>query len=169
VPVETVRHAVALCRRLGVYTILDAAPALPGGLAPDLYAVDLLTPNEGEAAAILNVAACDTVEPETMATELHGRGAKAVTLKLGGDGALVMEGGARPWRAPAFPADVVDTTAAGDAFTGALAVARAEGMPLEQAVRFANGAGALCCEKAGAQPSLPTRAAVEALLSDNAS
>jgi ribokinase len=59
---------------------------------------------------------------------------------------------------------VIDTTAAGDAFTGALAVAVSEGVPLPQAVRFANAAGALCCQGFGAQPSLPLRAAVDALL-----
>jgi ribokinase len=165
VPVETVRHAVALGRRFGVYTILDPAPALPGGLPPDLYAVDVLTPNQGEGAAILNVAARDAMNPEAMAAALHGRGAKAVVLKLGDAGALVTDGEGVAWRVAAFPVDIVDTTAAGDAFTGALAVARAEGMPLSQAVRFANAAGALCCEKLGAQPSLPTRAAVDALLS----
>ena len=59
---------------------------------------------------------------------------------------------------------MVDTTAAGDAFTAGLAVARAEGKPLAEAVRLANAAGALCCRGLGAQPSLPTRAEVKALL-----
>jgi sugar/nucleoside kinase (ribokinase family) len=59
---------------------------------------------------------------------------------------------------------VVDTTAAGDAFTGALAVARAEGMDWHDALRFANAAGALCCTKFGAQPAMPKRNAVEELL-----
>jgi ribokinase len=58
----------------------------------------------------------------------------------------------------------VDTTAAGDAFTGALAVARAEGVPLPESLQFANAAGALCCTAFGAQPALPARAAVERLL-----
>ena len=58
----------------------------------------------------------------------------------------------------------VDTTAAGDAFTAALAVGRAEGMEVRAAVRFANAAGALCCTALGAQPSLPRRGAVEAML-----
>ena len=66
-----------------------------------------------------------------------------------------------------FRVKVTDTTAAGDAFTGALAVARAEGMERDAAVRFANAAGAVCCRGFGAQPSLPTRESVERLLRSN--
>ena len=67
-------------------------------------------------------------------------------------------------RVKAFKVKVVDTTAAGDAFTGALAVAHAEGMELQTALRFANAAGAVCCQTFGAQPSLPTRQAVEKIM-----
>ena len=64
----------------------------------------------------------------------------------------------------AYSVEVVDTTAAGDAFTGALAVSLAEGLPLGEAVRFANAAGALCCMSLGAQPSLPARKEVESFI-----
>jgi len=67
---------------------------------------------------------------------------------------------------PAFPVTVVDTTAAGDAFNGALAMALAEGRPLERAVRFANAAAGLACTQRGAQNSLPVRAQVDALLTE---
>ena len=67
---------------------------------------------------------------------------------------------------PAFPVTVVDTTAAGDAFNGALAVALAEGCPLAEAVRFANAAAGLACTQRGAQNSLPVRTQVEAFLAD---
>jgi ribokinase len=87
-----------------------------------------------------------------------------VALKLGAEGSVLAWGkeairSARPPRVR-----VVDTTAAGDAFTAALAVARAEGLPLAGSLAFANAAGAACCTVFGAQPSLPARAAVDALI-----
>ena len=143
IPLATVRHAMAMCRRLGVFTILDPAPA---PARPLRFGVDLLTPNETEARGV------------------KGNAAKGVVLKLGARGcALLTPGGARRHVKP-FKVKVVDSTAAGDAFTGALAVAHALGMPTMEALRLANAAGALCCTKLGAQPALPTRRAVEALL-----
>jgi ribokinase len=100
--------------------------------------------------------------------ELKARGAKDVVLKLGADGAYACEA-AGTFSVPAHRVNVVDTTAAGDAFTAGLAVARAEGRPLPEAVRLANAAGALCCRGLGAQPSLPMRGEVEALLAGLAS
>ena len=145
IPLPTVRHAIAMCRRLGVFTILDPAPA-PARGTPARFNVDLLTPNETEARAV------------------NSTGAKAVVLKLGSRGcALVSSTGVRQHVRP-FKVKVVDSTAAGDAFTAALAVAHALGMPMPQALRMANAAGALCCTKLGAQPALPGRRAVEALL-----
>jgi ribokinase len=138
IPLATVRHAVAICRRLGVYSILDPAPA-PS--KPLRLAVDLLTPNETEAKTA------------------RGIEAKSVVLKLGAHGCRLDEQLVKP-----FKVRVVDTTAAGDAFTGALAVGRALGMPMLETLRMANAAGALCCTKLGAQPALPTRRAVERLV-----
>ena len=142
IPLATVRHALAMCRRLGVFTILDPAPA---PAKPVRFQVDLLTPNETEARMV------------------RTDGAKAVVLKLGAKGCeLVDANGSR--RLKGFKVKVVDSTAAGDAFTGALAVAHALGMPTPEALRMANAAGALCCAKPGAQPALPTRREVERLL-----
>ena len=142
IPLATVRHALKMCRRLGVFTILDPAPA---PAKPVRFDVDLLTPNETEARAILR------------------DGAKAVVLKLGARGCewVTRDGshGIKP-----FKIKVVDSTAAGDAFTGALAVGHALGMPMLATLRMANAAGALCCTKLGAQPALPTRRAVERLM-----
>jgi ribokinase len=141
VPLATVRHAIAMCRRLGVFTILDPAPA---PAKPLRFDVDLLTPNETEARSVRN------------------DGAKAVVLKLGVRGCkLVTAAGSR--HVKPFKVKVVDSTAAGDAFTGALAVAHALAMPMPEALRLANAAGALCCTKLGAQPALPTRRAIERL------
>jgi ribokinase len=169
VPIETVVHAVRLCRRLGVYTILDPAPVPPGGMAEELFAVDLLTPNESEARALLGWATGVPFDPPRAAAELKARGAKDVVIKLGGQGAFASEAAAGSFAVPAHRVNVVDTTAAGDAFTAGLAVARAEGRPLPEAVRLANAAGALCCRGLGAQPSLPMRGEVEALLAGLAS
>jgi ribokinase len=142
IPLATVRHALAMCRRLGVYSILDPAPA---PAKPVRFRVDLLTPNETEARAV------------------RTDGATAVVLKLGARGCeLVDADGSR--RVKGFEVKVVDSTAAGDAFTGALAVAHALGMPMPEALRMANAAGALCCTKLGAQPALPTRREVERLM-----
>jgi ribokinase len=160
IPPATVRHALALCRRHGVFAILDPAPVPPKGLSRAILAgVDLLTPNETEAQTLARASAS-----KKAGAELLARGARAVVLKLGRRGAMIVGRDGEPQAVRPFRVKAVDTTAAGDAFTGALAVAISEGMPLAQAVRFANAAGALCCQGFGAQPSLPTRVAVDALL-----
>jgi ribokinase len=95
--------------------------------------------------------------------ELLERGPGAVALKLGRKGAMLLHGGEIE-HVKGKRVTVVDTTAAGDAFNGALAVGLAEGMEIGRAVRFANAAGAKACEKFGAQPALPTRMEVEGLM-----
>jgi ribokinase len=97
------------------------------------------------------------------AKKLLRMGAKAVVLKLGAAGCLVARPGENV-RMPAFRVKAVDTTAAGDAFTAALAVVLSEGQCLFNATKFANAAGALACTKFGAQPSMPTRAEVDRFL-----
>ena len=95
-----------------------------------------------------------------MAAAIRALGAAHVIVTLGAGGA-VAEGGAGRVHVPAFEVTAVDTTGAGDAFNGALAVALAERRPLAVALRFANAAAALACTRRGAQPSLPTRHEVE--------
>jgi ribokinase len=170
IPIETVRHAISLCRSKGVFTILDPAP-VPPRFPEALFDVDCFTPNQTEAGVLLangnGVHRRGRKRPpngKQIASEFLSRGARDVVLKLGGRGAVWVGQDGQFQTAKAFPADVVDTTAAGDAFTGALAVARAEGMAVEQTLRFANAAGAICCSAFGAQPALPTRRAVERLL-----
>ena len=171
VPLDAVRHALALCRSAGVFTILDPAPVPPGPLPADLFGVDVLTPNREEAERLLGrvrayraAAASPPSDPEQIGADLLSRGARTVVLKLGADGAALIGRGGAAEHVPPFGINAVDTTAAGDAVTGALAVARAEGMAMPRAVRFANAAGAICCQSFGAQPSLPDRAAVEAFM-----
>jgi ribokinase len=169
IPLAVVRHAIAMCQRLKVPAILDPAPVPPKGLPRALYGVDVLTPNQTEAELLLGI---DRVrvkkkrvfDAKQVGTELLTRGPASVLLKLGPKGAMLVCRNGEFHTVKPFRAKVVDTTAAGDAFTGALAVAKAEGLPIEEAARFANAAGALCCESFGAQPSLPTREQVDKLL-----
>ena len=163
-PLATVRHAISTCRALGVPTILDPAPVPPRGLPRELYRVDVLTPNETEAGLLLG--RDRDLRPEEIARRLLSRGPGSVVLKLGDKGAVWRTANGHSQWAGAFTVKAVDSTAAGDAFTAALAIARAEGLKASQTLRFANAAGALCCTRLGAQPSLPDRGAVERMLRD---
>ncbi|MBI5880129.1 MAG: ribokinase [Chloroflexi bacterium] len=162
VPLEANERAIAIARAAGVPVILNPAPArpLPAGL---IAQVDYLIPNESEASLLTGVNVSDVASAETAARQLMAQGARTVIVTLGAKGALVVEvGGAT--LLPPFAVKAVDTTAAGDAFVGALSVALAQGMPLAGAARFASAAGALTVTKPGAQPSLPRLADVQALL-----
>ena len=107
------------------------------------------------------------VEADFYGDKLHHEGGM-VALTLGGAGAVLYKQGREIARVPAFAVDPVDTTGAGDTFCGALAVALAEGERPEEALRFASAAAALAVTRAGAQPSLPRREQVDALLRDQA-
>lgn len=158
-PLPTVRWVLAEARRRGVVTLVNPAP-VPATPIDFFPLVDYLTPNAGEAARLSGAAANDAA---LAGERLASRGVTTVVVTLGEAGALVWHEG-RVTRVPGFGVDVVDTTAAGDAFNGAFAVAVAEGRALEDALRFANAAGALACTRRGAQPSLPARADVDRLL-----
>lgn len=162
VPLEASERAIAIARAAGVPVILNPAPArpLPAGL---IAQVDYLIPNESEATLLTGIAVNDATSAEAAARALMAQGARTVIVTLGGKGALVVSAEATTRIAP-FTVTPVDTTAAGDAFVGALAVALTEGMRLIEAARFASAAGALTVTKAGAQPSLPSLADVQALL-----
>lgn len=160
-PVETVARAIEICRRHGVETILDTAPAPAEGLPDTLYRADIISPNESEAALLTGLPA--SKNPQAVAAALRKRGARTVVLKLGQRGAYVSSDQGDV-ALPGFSIQPVDTTAAGDAFTAALAVGRAMGWELPESVRFANAAGALACTKHGAQPSMPTDDEARALI-----
>ncbi len=161
-PLPVVRWALERARRHGVTTVLNPAPAQP--LSDDLLAlVDCLTPNEHEAGVLAGLEVSEPEAARAAALHLLGRGVGSVVVTLGAQGAVVCDGSTAA-HFPAFPVTVVDTTGAGDAFNGALAVGLAAGGNLEQAVPLANAAGALTCTRRGAQDSLPDRAAVEGFL-----
>jgi ribokinase len=162
VPVETTAEALRLARAAGVRTILNPAPAatLPGDLWP---LADWCVPNETELEALTGQSAATLPEAEAAARSLLGRGAGAVLVTLGERGALLV-GPAGAEHFPAVAVRAVDTTAAGDAFIGSLAVSLAEGRPPGEAVRRANAVAALAVTRPGAQAALPARAEVEDFL-----
>jgi len=169
IPYEVVKHTIKLCRELGVFTILDPAPAPAKGLPKAFYGVSLITPNQTEAELLLgqqsvHVQARRPVEPKQVAADLLDKGPGMVVLKLGSAGAMYLTRDGQMENIKPFKVKVVDTTAAGDAFTGGLAVALSEGMEFGPAIRLANAAGALTCTGFGAQPALPSRAAVDRLI-----
>ncbi|MGE5488509.1 MAG: ribokinase [bacterium] len=164
-PLETVRAAMALAHEESAQAILDPAPAQP--LSRELLELaDILTPNETEALALLGLprARVRLGDAPALARSLRELGARAVVLKLGDQGCLFDDGN-RQIHCPAFPVEARDTTAAGDVFNAALAVALAEGKPIQQALQFACAAAAVSVTRPGAQASIPTRAEVEHFLS----
>ena len=171
IPLETVQHAIAACRRLGVFTILDPAPVPAKGAPKEVFQVNVLTPNQREAEALLPLRQMGRmrrkkrVDAKQIGTDLLSRGPQTVVLKLGARGAMIQDQGGYIESVKGLKVSVVDTTAAGDAFSGALGVALSEGKEMRDAVKFANAAGAACCRAFGAQPALPAREEVEKLLS----
>ncbi len=160
IPLEVVEAALKAARKAGKLTVLDAGPPrkCPASI---LRLADVVSPNETELEALTGHEVSGRVSAREAAESLLDLGAKTVVLKLGSDGAmLVTRKGSKHF--PAHKVKAVDPTAAGDAFTAALTVQLAAGDDIEDAIRYANFAGALAVTKLGAQPSLPTRKEVEA-------
>jgi ribokinase len=158
VPLEAVIAAAERARAQGVTVILDPAPAqaLPAALFP---LVDILTPNESEAAVLVGFPIADETAAAQAAHQLRAQGIANVVIKRGGHGALA----ATPdgvVALPALPVTAIDTVAAGDAFNGGLAAALAADEPFAQAFRWGLAAGALAVTRSGAQEAMPTRAAL---------
>jgi len=159
-PVEVVSAAVELANAYGVPVVLNPAPGQR--LAKSLLAgIEVITPNENELAILTG-----TQSIENGIQTLRAWGVKNLVVTLGPNGARVVTE-TTDQHLPAYEVTAVDTTAAGDAFNGALAVALAEGQSLLEAVRYGMAAGALATTRRGAQPSLPTREAVVGFLAAN--
>lgn len=160
IPIETVEAVLRAGRKAGKLTVLDAGPPRQCS-AEILKLADIVSPNETELEALSRETVSGRDSVEKAARKLLGLGAKTVVVKMGSDGSmLVTAGGATHF--PASKIKAVDPTAAGDAFTAALTVKLAMGENVEDAIRYANLAGALAVTRLGALPSLPTRGEVEA-------
>jgi ribokinase len=165
IPLATVRHAVRSAAAAGVRVVLNAAPAAQ--LDPDVLAVaDPLVVNRLEANTLLGAVSSDGCHAAAgwLVEELLVLGPRSVVLTLGADGCVFAERGSTPQHVPAFHVTAVDSTGAGDAFTGALAVELARGASLAAAVDLATVVSALSVQKTGAQTSFPTRGALQHLL-----
>jgi ribokinase len=161
VPQDAVIRAMHLAVLEGVHTILNPAPFHFGDRLSMalLSSIEVLVPNEHEAAAILGVQPGKRIDYREAAVSLLRFGPGSVIITLGNEGCIVADKhGVRA--IPADEVDAVDTTAAGDCFCGALAVALAEGLSLDDAARFASAAAAISVTRMGAQPSMPMRGEV---------
>jgi len=159
IDLNTVAHALRVAKEQGVRTILNPAPAahLPEST---LALADYLTPNETELETLYGPVSTDLRQfvkfaGQTLVMTAGARGALWATQTDSGE-------------VPAYKVDVVDTTGAGDAFNGGLAVALAEGRALTDAIAFANATAAMCVTRPGTAPSMPQRAEVEALMMQQA-
>jgi ribokinase len=160
IPIDAAATALGIARANGVTTILNPAPARAADW-PKLSA-QIVTPNASEARSMLGLDADAESEAETLGRGVLELGYETVVLTRGEHGAVVFAG-AEPKTQKAWPTKVVDSTGAGDAFSGTLAAALAAGSPLGDAVDAAAAAGALACTKLGVVPSLPHAAEVARL------
>jgi len=153
-------EALVCAHELGFYTVFNPAPAceLPAEVWP---AVDLVCPNETECQVLTGILPTDDASCVAALNALLAKGAGAAVITLGGAGSVTLGDGGEPLRMPALSSAVVDTTAAGDTFIGALAAARLEGLPLFECMAAGARASAVTVSRLGAQQSIPTRAEVE--------
>ena len=168
IPMDTIEYLSELAERLQIPLMLDPAPAR--AISRDvLRRVTYLTPNETEASALCGMPAGD-LNPDNAgeyAGKLLKSGAANVIIKMGGRGAYVAGADGTRMMVPSFKVRVVDSTAAGDAFNGGLAVALMRGMSLVEAAWFGAAVGALSVTRAGAQPAMPTAREVNRLLNSH--
>jgi ribokinase len=164
IPIETVEMLIAEAHKRGVRVVLNVAPAHPLG-RETLSCVSVLVVNEGEAAMLSGQSVKSIEDANIVGGVLHAYGIEVVVITLGERGAILVTsdetGKTRHIHQTAPPVQVVDTTAAGDCFVGALTVALVEGQAPDAALRFAVQASALKVTRFGAQSGLPTRADVE--------
>ena len=162
IPFDVSLAAAQIARRMGVRVIFDPAP--PSAIPLSSYEFfDIVAPNQSEAEALTGVVVDGIDSAHEAARILRSRGAGTALVKLG-EGGVVYASEEGFGHVAAFQVEAVDTVAAGDGFAGALAVALAQGQPVERALRFASAAGALVVTRRGARDAMPDRAEVERLL-----
>jgi ribokinase len=173
IPHESALEAARACKARGITVILDPAPAPAEPLDEDFWRhVDIVTPNETEARLITGIEVTDQESAAAAGRWFTDRGVQRAVVTLAGAGAVVVER-TSPERTAVtlqepFRVTAVDTTAAGDAFAGVLGSALADGLDWDDSLRRAMAAGALAVTVAGASPSLPRRAAIDAFLAGQA-
>ena len=159
IPLDTVELAVKIASESGKTIILNPAPAFP--LTDSLLSrVTILTPNQTEAKILTGIEVDSPSTARLAAQQLYKRGVANVIITLGKEGAYLFNEQVAQL-IPSYTVEAVDTTAAGDTFNGALAVAISEGQEMVEAVKFANLTAAVSVTRLGAQSSLPRRQEVE--------
>ncbi|MFC7404311.1 ribokinase [Georgenia alba] len=162
IPFALTMHAIRRAHEAGVRVVLDPAPAHE--LDDEIWPlVDIVTPNETEAGLLTGVAVTDRDAAVEAGRWFVAKGVGAALVTLAGAGSVLVTADGVTDHAP-IPVDVVDTTAAGDAFAGVLAAGLAQGLGRDEAIRRAGAAGALAVTKRGASPSLPTATEIDELL-----
>lgn len=165
VPPEAINKLLEELPRENPLVILDPAPIGNVPRLTNLERVDIITPNLTELALLTGIDLKDEGHLKRALSQLVTKGHLGrVICKAGAQGSYLIDEKGRFIHFPAFEVEVVDTTAAGDAFNGGLAVALARGIELERAIVYANAAGALAVTRKGTQPAMPTAAEVEQLL-----
>lgn len=166
VPLSTTIAAAKLGKKAGIKVIVNPAPA-PSDLSlfnELLPYADLLVPNQSEAELISLIDVSNAAQAPKAAARLQDMGAKEVLITLAEQGAFYLSADGKSMQVPAFKITPKDTTAAGDAFCGALAAAISRGTAMEEAIKFACSAGALATTICGAEPSLPQLSAIDKML-----
>jgi len=165
IPQQTIAYVIEEARHHRIPVILNPAPAPvgPDKINPSLFEVDVLIPNQDETSRLCGEPVHDAHSAKLAGSALVAQGAKAVVVTLGRRGAMAITA-EHIFQVPSFSAKVVDTPGAGDAFCGAFAVAYAQEKDLKKATRFAAAAGALACNRFGAQASLPHLEQIQRLL-----
>jgi len=159
VPLATIYHTVRFARAHNIRCIVNPAPAVPASLG-DLVGADYFIPNETEAELITGLPVQTIEQAAACAAALLGKGFRRVVITLGARGALLADSSGHV-HIPPFPVTAVDTTGAGDAFIGSLAVFLAEGLPEKDAIARASLYAALSTTRVGTQKSFPARAEFE--------
>lgn len=165
IPIETVYYLARLAKKFGVPLMLDPSPAQP--LRPSfLRDITYLTPNETEATSLCGgkEQAIDPSNAHLFAKKLLESGPRNIIIKMGKQGSYLAGTKNKGYSMPAFKVRTMDSTAAGDAFNGGLAVALMQGSKLAKAARFASAVAALSVKRKGAQPSMPTAEQVKSFL-----
>jgi ribokinase len=162
IPMKTLKMGLKMAKKNGAITLLNPSPPvqLPSHI---LSLVDFIVPNEWEAQSLTGIKWKRHRDIQKIAQRLLDMGVRNVVITLGPKGFFFKDRSEEFWM-EAFKVEVIDTTAAGDAFLGALACGLSEDKPIQEALRFANAAGALATTKLGAQPSLPARKELETFL-----